>query len=395
MKGGQRTRRAHSSMAMPVIAMAVWAIALLWLAVRTGIQHDYGYYLQQWALVGTGTSPWAEDQGFPPSTYGPLHVSLAPLASLAPLLPKALFVALFGLACVLLTRELSGESRGWRRWLLFVLVLPANLLVIGVVALQGDNDVLVGALTGFALIARHRGHSFEAGVLLGLAVLVKFYPLVFVLFLCIETRGERRRWSWRPLIGAAAVVFPGMLIALAVWGPAAITTLRYAASRPATYLSPLRALAELPATSDIADALSSANSLLAAAALLVALLIAWRCRLTWLEASAVGMWLVLVVYKVGHAQFYLSWLLVIAMLVRIGNRRAHTIAVAFLPFIAFLEAFQAAYTAQSNGWIDGDVPLSSRSGLVTLVMAALTVLLLARALVRAPRGQTAVAARST
>lgn len=368
----------HRTLTVLMPVMIVWAVGLTLLSWRTGVQHDYPYYLQQWALIGTDVSPWATDQGFPPNTYGPLHALFAHLTLTHPLAPKVLFTGLFAVACVVLSREVIHVRPDMSTRVLLVALIPANMLVLTVAGVQGDNDVLVAALVAFAILLKFRQHTLIAGVLLGLAALVKYYPAVVLVLICLD----RRSWDWRPMVGGLMAIVPIVTLSLLTWGTEFLDAIVFGGSRAATYLSPLRALDYLDEgePSVFVDWLARVNSVMVVLVLVLAIGLAYALRLNWLQASTVGLWAVLVSYKVGHAQYYLSLVVLLALLLAFDDVRSRRIVIAFLPFVAFLETFQTLYWLQSQGAALTDLPLGDLSGIPTAFFAAGTVLGLAWAL---------------
>src|SRR5262249_26569300 len=67
------------------VAVAIWSLAMIWMAFKSGVRHDYHSYLEQWNLVLWGRHPWSTD-----NAYGPLHNVLAYLLCFGPLGPKML-----------------------------------------------------------------------------------------------------------------------------------------------------------------------------------------------------------------------------------------------------------------------------------------------------------------
>ncbi len=99
-----------------------------------------------------------------------------------------------------------------------VALAPVALLVLPISA-----DVVGVALTAAALYAWTRRRPVVAGVLLGLAVSARTYPLVVIaalLFVCIRTE---RVQLWLRTAGAAAVVAGGILFVLGAVNPDAAT----------------------------------------------------------------------------------------------------------------------------------------------------------------------------
>jgi uncharacterized membrane protein len=119
-------------------------------------------------------------------------------------------------AAVLAIAYLAGPSRRWSA--LLVALSPA--LVLNAVI---NWDLLAMSLAALGLAAWAARRSALAGVLLGLAVAVKFYPVVFfgpLLLLCL--RAGRMRAFWITFTAAAgawlAINLPVALAAPAGWG---------------------------------------------------------------------------------------------------------------------------------------------------------------------------------
>lgn len=57
--------------------------------------------------------------------------------------------------------------------MIYLMVIPANVLVVGVGVIYGLNDALVAALVVAAVLCKHRLLYIAAGSLLGLAALLR------------------------------------------------------------------------------------------------------------------------------------------------------------------------------------------------------------------------------
>ena len=75
------------------------------------------------------------------------------------------------------------------------------------IASSGHLDAAATAFIVLALLARMRRRAWLTGVLLGIAVMLKFYPLV--LLPALWWRGDRRGSAWKVPVGLAAVVTVG------------------------------------------------------------------------------------------------------------------------------------------------------------------------------------------
>src|SRR5438552_4745228 len=105
---------------------------------------------------------------------------------------------LFALAGTLATAYLAGPSR---RWTALLVALAPGLILASFI----NWDLIAMSLVALGMAAWAARRHVLAGVLLGLAVATKFYPVVFfgpLLLLCL--RAGRMRAFWTTKIGRAS-----------------------------------------------------------------------------------------------------------------------------------------------------------------------------------------------
>jgi len=127
-----------------------------------------------------------------------------------------LLLAAFSLAGTLATAYLAGRSR---RWTALGVALAPGLILAAFI----NWDLIVMGLVALGMAAWAARRTVLAGVLLGLAVATKFYPLLFfgpLLLLCLRAGRMRAFWATAAAAGAAwlAVNLPVALAAPAGWG---------------------------------------------------------------------------------------------------------------------------------------------------------------------------------
>jgi len=348
-------------------ALAAWTLAMLALAIVSGAQHDYVYYLAQWRLALDGADAWSTD-----NAYGPLHTALAAVLPLGTLAPKLVIVGAMLAANAALAAALLAVRPRPSAWLTYAVAILGNVAVISLGVVYGLNDGLVAALILAAALLRLRGAPAWAGVLLGLAVLLKFYPLLLVPFFALD--GRRFRLS---LIAAAlATVAIGLALATAIVGDDRLAAIRFGAGREPKLLSVLAALGSAPwlvGGAGPLDWLIRNNAAFVLATAVLCLAVAWWRRIDWLEASVLGLLAVLLVYKVGHPQFFLPWLFLVAALPLAGTVSADRLALACWPFALFLGLFQWGYAYGSDQYhaVGGEVRLYA--GFVALPLGLATI----------------------
>ncbi len=141
---------------------------------------------------------------------------------------------------LILTNDIRHEDWDFQNaWIFFyVIAVPANVLIISMGFAYGLNDTLVAALVVAAIIARHRGLVLVAGASLGLAALLKYYPVFLIPLFALEN------WRFRPrlVVGAAAVFLVGFAAAVWIWGDAFLVSFDNNVARGPKLFSILAAL---------------------------------------------------------------------------------------------------------------------------------------------------------
>jgi hypothetical protein len=324
------------------LTVAIWSAAMVQIAIRGGAQHDYVAYLSQWKLVLNDADPWSTD-----NTYGPLHVVLGYLLPFGTLVPKLVMVGCLlaanaALAICLIVSRLKPIA-----YLHYLIVILANVDVISIGIDYGLNDALAAALITIALLLRFRQLWIGAGVMLGLAVLLKYYPIVLILPFALENR----RWRGSLVLAAAVTIGAGFAVSWAVYGDGFIAAMRFGAARPPKILSILSALAAKPGLiggSATLEWLVDKNAIFVMLVAASWTLIAWLQRISWLEASVGTLLAVLLTYKVGHQQFFLPWLFLVGALPLLQTPSADRLAWMCWPFAIFLSLFEWGYAYGSD-----------------------------------------------
>jgi len=140
-----------------------------------------------------------------------------------------LLLVAFSLAGTLATAYLAGRSR---RWTALCVALAPGLILAAFI----NWDLIAMGLVGLGMAAWAARRTVLAGVLLGLAVATKFYPLLFfgpLLLLCL--RAGRMRTFW-PTMAAATVAWLVVNLPVAIAAPAGWGTFYgLSATRPADW----------------------------------------------------------------------------------------------------------------------------------------------------------------
>lgn len=330
---------------MPMILLGS-ALAVI-LTIYGGVRHDYLDYLMQWQLVLDGKDPWGTN-----SAYGPLHNGFAYLLSFRDLAPKILTAGALLLANgVLLINLLATRPiKEWRTT--YIIAFGGNVLVLVSAFWFGLNDAFVAALILGAVLARREGDMLLAGLFLGLATLDKYYPALLIPFFAMD----ERRIDARLILTSLATIAAGLAIATWLWGTAWLEAIIFGVSRDATILSIFRPIAVLGrelGIGDVTDLLVRFNGPLVILVWLGAIALAWARRDNWLVGACWGFFAVLLTYKVGNPQFWVSWLALVAALPLLQRQDADRLARLSWPFAIFLSVFEIGYVVLQPQYYQG------------------------------------------
>jgi hypothetical protein len=348
-------------------ALIVWSLLMLWLCWLEGVsRHDYRAYLRQWRLLLDGSDPWSTD-----NAYGPVHTLIGFLLPYGTLAPKLFMVGALLLANAALVFILLRERGINPILIIYLLAVPTNLLVVGAGVIYGDNDVLVAALLVPAVLLRTRGSFVATGALIGIAALLKYYPLLLLPFFALN----ERRLHWSVIITGLAVFCVGMAAAFAIWGEGRLFHgITYGVSRGTKLLSILRPLEELLGKAGIVHWLKKYNAYFVVSGVAVVFMSSWRAGRNWLEAAVLGYLVMLTLYKIGNQQFYIPWLFMVAALPLVHKQSADRMAIIFLPAVLLLSLYQFGYQFGSDpyyihefGWV------RSYGGLIAFAVSAASI----------------------
>jgi len=318
------------------------------LTIYTGIQHDHIWYLREWIEESKGQNPWQVV-----NPYGPIQVLLGYGIRIHFLIPKLVMVWLFMLANFYFYTSQRGDLLTCRKRLYFLFLIPFNFLVVNIVMIYGLNDTLVASLVILAIDAKIKNRSKLAGFLLGIATLLKFYPLLFILFWAFD----RRKFDFRLLYSSCVTISVGMILTFQIWGLKILYSLVFSLERSSSLLSPLEILKQFylhnpdfQFQTEVFNHLLPINRFLiqynfvfCLGATALVMFFSWKLYLHWYEISLLGTLSFLAVYKVGHPQFFLTWLILLLPLIFSNTYSSQKLLMKAIPLIVFLELYQIGF----------------------------------------------------
>lgn len=264
-----------------------------------------------------GALPYLGDSGTQPLEYPVLTAAFAWLAAL--LTPSHNSAAFYWvnvvllLACFLVALAATALTVPQRVWDGLLLALAPSVLLAGLI----NWDWFPVALTSVGLLAWSRSRPGLAGVLLGLAIAAKFYPVVIFGPMALLCWRRRRLPAYGKAFGAAALTWLVVNIPFALAAPEEWSYFfRFSSERGEDYGSVWLALSQLGIGIDA----ESLNTIAMAVLAVLCAAIAWITlrsptppRLAQLAFLVVAAFLV--TNKVYSPQ-YVLWLLPLAVLAR-------------------------------------------------------------------------------
>jgi hypothetical protein len=334
--------------------LAVLAFAFLAVAALTFPRHDYYFYLQIWYEVRQGHDPWWNVVGLhgegPLNAYGPLFNLLAGPAWVNPLAPRLFFAYGYLLFAIASIKDAMASLRPSRLGVLGLFAWFWNPFPWIEIAIRGHFDILVGLLCLAAIHARLRDRDILSGICLALGVLLKYFPIVLLPFFVLD--GDRFRLR-TPFVALASIAC-GLALSCALWGPATLRPLTFAANRPSATMSiywffrspysPLLRMGMLPNLDYLSPVIMG-----------LALMLAWswsRRRRPSLEAvAAVVAATTVLLYRVGYPQYQMVPFVLVSSWVLRNWRglRARTLLGVALAFqLAWLAVFDVCDVFYNN-----------------------------------------------
>lgn len=312
----------------------VSAVAAFGVAWVTGSLHDYVWYVRQWSAAFNGIDPWLPDLG---NAYGPSFLIFAPAAEVHPLVPKMFFVLVwFAIAYYILAH--SKEIA--RSYVLLILIL--NPFVWIEIVWFGHFDIITAGLMLVAVVFVELGRIATGGAVLGVGFLFKFYPAVLVPYLS--------RRLGRMGLGFFVVSILGVVVTYMRWGTSVSDTFRYGVSRSPKMLSPFRTAETAVSYFDLDVDFSVLSLPLIALGLIWFYWYSRNVDISPRIAAPVSMLIVLAFYKVGHPQFHMPVVVLLAYLFSKQPQalRTRSVAAASLAYLGLLAIFSVMYLVGGN-----------------------------------------------
>ena len=341
-----------------IIGFTAFVSLGLFLVFLRGSFHDYEAYEKQWYLISSGQPELATD-----NVYGPIHYVFAYLWSFYPLAPKLLMFILLSMAFAPLFWKVSHINENTTK-ALFFLLLPFNFLTLSISASFGLNDTLVAAFVLACVLTYSRSYFKVAGIFLGLAILVKIYPIVFLPFLGMHNR----KFLWPLITSSIFTVFLGYVIAFHVWQKSVVSAFSFGVERDPKYFNFLgswyyRLNREYNSWLSF---VSDWNVLVCVIVLSFLFVLFFLKQFDSISTGFIAFLILMTFYKGSSQQYFLPWISIWGYMLLSKDEIAQRISRISAPYICFLSIFALGYEIFSQYF--GLILIREYVGFFTLIL---------------------------
>lgn len=326
----------HNQVVTLQVCLGIYTFILLYWAYQISPMNDYYLYFRHWDLVLSGGDPWMKMPAA--NAYGPIYNLFAWLYSIDHQLPKLVFLtAWLSMIFYSLVIFLNNKKVKLKVKFLYSIFWLFNPFFILSTVFYGLNDGFVASLVFLSLILLLRFKKrLLALVIMTFGVLTKLYPIF--LFPFFSTNKNQILKNFFVVVFLLTLVY---LITFFIWGDSFLNAFGKANGRDPTLFSIMRFVTgnyfPFDAVGQVILALSNVF-------ILVSIGFLFRLyktrRLAQHTALLAGFTVLLLFYKAGQQQFYLTYFSVFSVWVLIEFQRTRVNFKAFYS-VLFLGAWFA------------------------------------------------------
>lgn len=287
----------------------VYSISLLTFSYTVEPMHDYALYFRHWDLVLSGGDPWKKIEAA--NAYGPVYNLFAWLYQIDHQFPKLAFVSSWLFIAIYSMYRFLKDSKAsvTQKWLFFIFWFFNPFFLLSTV-FYGFNDSFVALLVfiGLFLILQYKDRV--AGVvIITLGVLTKLYPL----FLLPYVSRNKQQLLKLSLIFLLLLILT-YLVTYLVWGGSFANAFGKANGRDPTLFSIMRFVNGAYFPSEfLAQVIIGLTNLLVLLGVGYVFKLFWNGKIEQHTAFLAGFTMLLMFYKAGQQQFYLTYFAIFAV----------------------------------------------------------------------------------
>ena len=308
--------------------------------------HDYVTYTLNWDHILSGEDPWLgaqPDQSIPQNVYGPIYVLFAYPYSVYNKLPRIMWTLfLYGLSYWLITQIFNSSriDESYKIILSLVLLLSPFLWITTVYFAQ--FDIVVAVLSLAAIEAKRRGRNVLSGILISMAVSLKYYPIVIVPFLFISKKKVDVKFITLFIL-FTAIIF---VTSYGIWKDSLFIPIKLAASRPSKLLSIFRFLRGEYSFLKLCNGINNADIFSLPLLIIsggIVFIIYLIKDMDFITGSVLAVTVTLLFYKVGHQNYHVVLYIYLIYWIIFTDFSKRVSATAIIIYILFINLFQIGY----------------------------------------------------
>ncbi|MBN1292857.1 MAG: DUF2029 domain-containing protein [Candidatus Latescibacteria bacterium] len=332
-----------------VLFVIAFITAVLYCIFRPAVQ-DYIAYSLHWSHILSGGDPWvgtAEMNMYGHNAYGPLYILFVLPFSIDQKLPRIIFTIIwFALAYWLIKKIYnSGKIQNKTKIILTLILILSPFLWLRTVHF-GQFDIILAALSLWSIDTKQQNKSILSGILITLAIALKYYPIVFVPFIFFSERKPDFKFFFTFVVTSAVIFATTYLI----WGDTFIMAIKYASARPSKMLSIFRFLRGTYSPLKIITGIHNVDRLSTLTIMIsgfIIFIIYIRNKIDLITGSVIAINVTLLFYKVGHQQFHvLLYVLLVYWMLNKGVSDKLTFK-AIMIYMLFINIYDIGYVSLS------------------------------------------------
>jgi hypothetical protein len=308
--------------------------------------HDYVTYTLNWDHILSGGDPWLgaqPDQSIPQNVYGPIYLLFAYPYSIYNKLPRIIWTLFwYGLSYWLIIQifNFSRLNENYKIILSMVLLLSPFLWITTVYF--AHFDIVVAVLSLSSIEAKRRARNVMSGILISMAVSLKYYPIVIVPFLFISKKKVDIKFI-TSFILFTAIIF---VTSYGIWKDSLFIPIKIAAARPSKLLSIFRFLRgeysflKLCNGINNVDIFSLPLLIISGGTVFIIYLIK---NMDFITGSVLAVTVTLLFYKVGHYNYHMILYLFLIYWIIFTDFSKWVSATAIIIYMLFINLFQIGY----------------------------------------------------
>ncbi len=272
---------------------------------------DYPYYETQWLLILDGQNPWKDIPH--KNAYGPIYNLFSLPYKINNKLPHVIFFICWLISCHLLSRANSENNKIGQTNTTIRGAIILNPFFFLMVVRYGANDAFLAALTILGLVAYVDKKYVTSGMIFSSAVFFKFMPIFIIPFLSFPRGIFNRKFA------VSFGIFSIIILAISwnLWDENIVEPIFYGEHRPSKILSIFRFLRGRFSPFKFFDEDYNIDFISIPLLLLtniVFIIIHLKLRFDAIYSSVLSLSFTVLLYKVGHFQFYITFLMTIIFL---------------------------------------------------------------------------------